>query len=191
VFQIASRYRRSVTVRGVLAVLFGLTALIWPAMTLLTLVLLFGAYALVDGVIALSVAMSRERPAQGRGWFVAEGIVGVVTGIATFAWPGATALVLLWLIAGWALVLGVLKVAAAVRLRHAIQGAWLLGVSGIISVLFAAMLAARPASGALAVVVVIAVYAIASGAALIGLGVRMRRVSEAPSRPGVSHAVSS
>jgi uncharacterized membrane protein HdeD (DUF308 family) len=177
--QIASRIGQSITLRGVAAVLFGVTALAWPGVTLLTLIILFGAYALVDGLVAFWAAASPDRPARGRGWLVAEGVVGVATGVVTVAWPAATGLVLLWLVAGWAMALGVLRIAAAVRLRSTVDGSWLLALNGVLAVAFGVLLAARPSSGALAVVVVIGVYAIVSGTAQIGTGQRLRRVGRA------------
>jgi uncharacterized membrane protein HdeD (DUF308 family) len=146
-------------------VLFGLMALILPSITLIVLVALFGAYVLVDGVIALGTAIFGDRSTTGRrGWLVVEGIAGIVTGILTFAWPGVTALVLLWLIAGWALVTSVLEIVAAVRPRREIQGEWLLALSGALSVLFGILLVAWPAAGALTVVFLIGAYAIVFGA---------------------------
>ena len=177
--QIASRVGQSITLRGVAAVLFGVTALAWPGATLLTLIILFGAYAFVDGLVAFWAAASPDRPARGRGWLVAQGVLGVATGVVTVGWPGATGLVLLWLVAGWAIAIGALWMAAAVRLRSAVDGPWLLALSGVLAVAFGVLLAARPSSGALAMVIVIGVYALVSGAAQIAAGQRLRRVGRA------------
>jgi uncharacterized membrane protein HdeD (DUF308 family) len=171
-----TRYWWAVVLRGVAAVLFGLMALIWPGITVIVLVALFGAYALVDGTIGLGTAVFGGRERGRRGWLVVEGIAGVLAGISTFAWPGITALALLWLIAAWALVTGVLEIVAAVRLRREIQGEWLLALSGVLSVLFGILLAVWPAAGALSVVFVIGIYAIVFGVALVGLGLRLRRL---------------
>jgi uncharacterized membrane protein HdeD (DUF308 family) len=176
-----SRYWWLVVLRGVAAVIFGVLALIWPGITVLALVILFGAYALVDGVFTLGTAVFGDRPAQ-RGWLVVEGIAGIAIGILTFLWPGATALALLYLIAAWALVTGVLEIVAAVRLRREISGEWLLALSGALSVLFGLALLIWPSTGALAVVALIAIYAIAFGAALIFLGVRLRSERQAGAR---------
>jgi uncharacterized membrane protein HdeD (DUF308 family) len=105
--------------RGAIAVLFGLLALIWPGITVLALVLLFGAYALVDGVMALYTALfDRGRPRGRTGWLVLEGVAGVLAGIGAVVWPGITALALLYLVAAWALVTGVAEILAAFRLRR-------------------------------------------------------------------------
>jgi uncharacterized membrane protein HdeD (DUF308 family) len=172
-----TRYWWAVALRGAVALLFGLLALIWPGITVIVLVALFGAYALVDGAFALGTAIfGRRDGAGGRGWLVVEGIAGIAVGILTFAWPGVTALVLLWLIAAWALVTGVLEIVAAVRLRREIQGEWVLALSGVLSVLFGIVLIVWPAAGALAVVFLIAIYAIVFGVVLLALALRLRRL---------------
>lgn len=165
--------------RGIAAILFGILALIWPGLTVLALVWLFGAYVLVDGIFALGAALFAGRRTAGRrGWLVVEGIAGIIVGILTFAWPGVTTLVLLWLVAAWALVTGVLEIAAAIMLRREVGGEWFLAISGVLSVLFGILLAVWPATGALALVVIIGAYAIAFGAVLVVLGLRMRRLRD-------------
>jgi uncharacterized membrane protein HdeD (DUF308 family) len=164
-------------VRGALAVLFGLLALIWPGITVLALVLLFGAYALVDGVLALYTALfDRGRlGGRGAGWLVLEGVAGVLAAIGAFVWPGITALVLLYLIAAWALVTGVAEIVAAIRLRREIEGEWLLILSGALSILFGVLAFLFPRAGALALVWLIAAYAIAFGVVMVILAFRLRR----------------
>jgi uncharacterized membrane protein HdeD (DUF308 family) len=172
-----TRYWWAVVLRGAVAALFGLLALTWPDVTLLALVVLFGAYALVDGVFALGTAAFGDRAAAGRrGWLIFEGIAGILAGIITFAWPGVTTVVLLWLIAFWALFTGIIEIAAAIRLRREIQGEWLLGLGGVLSVLFGILLIVWPATGALALVYLIGAYALVFGVALIALGLRLRRL---------------
>ncbi len=160
--------------RGGLAVLFGIAAFVWPEITLEALVILFGAFSLVDGAFnVISAFMRRERY---WGLLLVEGIFGMLIGILTFAWPGITALVLLYLIAGWAIVTGLLEIFAAVQLRRQIQGEWLLGLSGILSIIFGILLAIQPGSGALALVWLIGGYAVVLGVLLIALGLRLRNV---------------
>src|SRR5215475_5366710 len=148
-----TRYWWAVVLRGAVAVLFGLMALIWPGATITVLVLFFGAYALVDGVLALGTAIFGGSTTIGfagasgmnrRFWLAVEGAVGVLIGIITFAWPGITTLALLWVIAAWALVTGVMEIMAAIRLRNELQGEWLLALTGALSVLFAILLAVWP-----------------------------------------------
>jgi uncharacterized membrane protein HdeD (DUF308 family) len=162
-----------IALRGVLAILFGLVAFIWPGPTIIALALLFGAYMLVDGVLAFVAAIS------GRGgdrWWVLmlEGLVGVLAGIAAFIWPGLTALVAVYLIAAWALLTGVLEIAAAIRLRRQIEGEWLLVVGGVLSILLAVLLFVLPGAGATALVWVLGAYAILFGIMLLALSFRVR-----------------
>src|SRR4029453_3509009 len=173
------RYWWTVALRGALAVLFGLAAWIWADVTIRVLVLLFGFYALVDGLLALAAALAGGRPASGRrGWLIFEGVAGVAVGVLTFIWPEITTLVLLYLIAVWAIATGVLEVVPAVMLRRGLRGEWLLAAGGIISVLFGLFLVIRPGDGAIAVAWLIGLYAIIFGIALIALGFRLRQLGQ-------------
>ena len=156
-------------IRGIMGALFGIMAFALPGLTLETLVLLYGAYALADGVTALWVGGSS------RAWsLVFAGLLGVIVGIGTFISPGLTAVALLYLIAAWAIVRGIFEIIAAVQLRKAISDEWALGIGGIISILFGGVLFANPAAGALAVVWVIGAYALAFGLIMIILAFRLR-----------------
>jgi uncharacterized membrane protein HdeD (DUF308 family) len=166
----------AVALRGVAAVLFGVAALIWPGLTLGILVLLFGAYVLVDGIFALILAIQRATH-HTRWWpLLLEGLAGIVVGLLTFFWPGITALVLLVLIASWAIVTGFLELIAAMELRREIANEWLLGLSGLASVLFGVLLILMPGAGALALVWLIGVYALVFGILLLGLAYRLREL---------------
>jgi uncharacterized membrane protein HdeD (DUF308 family) len=176
-------------VRGVLGILFGILALVWPGATIAALVLLFGVYAIVDGVATLYAAITgREgadrgrRPASGghRVWLTIEGLLGIGAGLVAFFWPGITALVLLWVIAFWAILTGVMEVAAAIRLRREMDNEWLLGLAGVASVLFGILLLVLPGAGALALIWLIGVYALVFGVILIVLGLRLRGVGHRP-----------
>jgi uncharacterized membrane protein HdeD (DUF308 family) len=172
-----ARHWWSVALRGALAVVFGVVAWIWPAITVHALVLLFGFYALVDGLLALAALLLGGSLVRGRrGWLVVEGIAGIAAGVISFLWPGITALVLLYLIAAWAIATGVLEVVVAIWLRRELRGEWLLALGGVVSVLFGVFLIVRPGEGAVAVVWLIGLFAIVFGAALIGLGLRLRRL---------------
>src|SRR5262249_48421360 len=129
--------------RGICAILFGVLTFVWPGITLLTLVLLYGAYALADGVLALAEAVMGGAPAP-RWWLALVGLLGIAVGILTFAWPGITALVLLLFIAGWAIATGVLQIVGAIRLRKEIDNEWLLIASGVLSVIFGLILVRSP-----------------------------------------------
>ena len=161
-----------IALRGLAAVLFGMLAFVWPGMTLAVLVLFFGAYALVDGILAIVVAL--RGGTDHRLFMGLEGVVGVLAGLATFAYPGLTALVLLYIIAFWAVLTGVLEVVAAVRLRRAITNEWGLIIGGVLSVLFGIVLIVAPGAGALAVVFLIGAYAVLFGITLLMLSWRLR-----------------
>jgi len=170
-----------IALRGIAAIVFGILAFAWPGMTLAVLVILFGAYALVDGVLAIIAAFRGEsdhRLALGL-----EGVVSVLAGLAAFVYPGLTALVLLYIIAFWAIVTGVLEIWAAIRLRRAISNELGLIIGGILSVLFGVILVAAPGAGALAVIFIIGAYAIIFGIALLGLAWRLRSHHEAVRGP--------
>lgn len=168
---------RSLAIRGAAAVLFGLVALVWPDITLLALVLLWGAYALVDGLATLwAVARGGPEVRGQRGLLALSGIASVAAGVLTFVWPGITALVLLFIIAAWALVTGVLEIVAGIRLRREINDEWRWILSGALSILFAAVLVITPGAGALAITWLIAWFAVFYGALLIKLAWDARKL---------------
>jgi uncharacterized membrane protein HdeD (DUF308 family) len=167
-----------VALRGVVAIIFGLLTFVLPGITLAALVLLFGAYAIVEGIFNV-IAAVRARPGAAPWWaLLLEGLVSIGAGVVTFIWPGLTALVLLYVIAVWAVITGVLEIAAAIRLRKVMTGEWWLALSGVLSIVFGALLMIAPAAGALVVVLWIGAYAIVFGALLIGLALRLRRWRE-------------
>lgn len=169
----------AIALRGLAAVLFGLAALIWPGLTISVLILLFGAYAFVDGVFAIIGAI-RAAEQHTRWWpLLLEGVAGIVAGLIAFFLPGLTAVVLLFVIAAWAFVIGVSEIIAAIKLRHVLTNEWLLGLGGLASLAFAILLIARPATGALAVVWIIGAYAIIFGVILLALGFRLRGIEQA------------
>jgi uncharacterized membrane protein HdeD (DUF308 family) len=165
--------------RGLCAIIFGILAFVWPGITLGALVLLYGAYALVDGILSIIAAVSK-REGSGLPWWalLLQGLLGIAAGIVTFAWPGITALFLLFLIAAWAIVTGIFAIIAAIRLRKEIQGEFWLALSGILSVVFGVLLFVRPGAGALTVVWLIGSYAIFFGILLLVLAFRLKRFKE-------------
>ncbi|HET8577792.1 MAG TPA: DUF308 domain-containing protein [Methylomirabilota bacterium] len=164
----------ALALRGVFAILFGLSAFAMPRITLAAVILLFGAYAIADGVFAI-VAGLRAAERHERWWaLLLEGIADIAAGVAAFAWPGLTALLLLYLVSFWAVVTGLLEIAAAVRLRQTVRGEWLLALNGIISVLLGIFLVVFPAGGILAVMFWIGGYAVFFGVLLLSLAFRLR-----------------
>lgn len=163
--------------RGVAAILFGLAAYFWPGAALATLVLLFAAYAVVDGVLVLATGI--RQAGENKHWWLLllEGLVSILAGVAALFYPGITALVLLYFVAAWAVITGILEIVAAVRLREEIKGEFWLGLAGVLSILFGVALFLFPGPGALAVVWLIASYAVVFGIAMIGLGFRLRSAS--------------
>jgi uncharacterized membrane protein HdeD (DUF308 family) len=178
VLETLSRHWWAVAGRGVAAILFGVLALVWPGITVFALVIVFGAYALVDGAFTLVAAFGDrdgDRTRGSRAWLFASGIAGILTGIIAAVWPGITALALLWVIALWAMVTGVFDIVAAFQLRKETRREWLLALSGALSVLFGVLLVVWPAAGVLTLVVLIGIAAIAFGVTLQMLGLRLRR----------------
>jgi uncharacterized membrane protein HdeD (DUF308 family) len=156
-------------IRGILAVLFAIMAFTLPGLTLVTLVLVYGVYALADGLTALFVGGSAHT------WsLVLAGVLGVIVGICTFIFPVITAGALLYLIAGWAIVRGIFEIVTAIELRKEISREWFLILGGILSIIFGLALVANPAAGALAVVWIIGAYALLFGLMMIVLAFRLR-----------------
>ena len=162
----------ALVLRGLAAIIFGILAYIWPGITFTALVLLFGAYALWDGVFALVGAFRTEGD---RRWaLLLEGIIGIAAGLVAFLWPGAASIALIYLIAGWAVATGLLEIFAAIRLRKEIEGEWVLMLSGLLSVIFGILVAVWPGAGLVAVTWIIGAYAILFGILLLVLGFRLR-----------------
>ena len=167
--------------RGLIAILFGLLTFFIPGITLVTLVLLFGAYALVDGVFNI---IAFFRVASHHWALLLEGVIGFIAGIVTFAWPAITALVLLYLIAFWAIFTGIFEVIGGFRLRKALPNEWLLILMGVLSLLFGFLILLAPGIGALAIVLWIGAYALMFGIFLLALAFRLRghnRLAKNPS----------
>ncbi len=168
--------------RGVLGILFGVLALLWPGLTLVSLIALFAAFALLSGVVAV-IGAFRHRHADDNWWLLLTGLVGIGAGVIAVFNPTLTALVLVLVIGANALITGVLDIAAAIRLRKQIEGEWLLILSGLASVAFGVMVFLFPAAGALALVWLISLYAFVTGILLLGLSFRVRRLAHGTGRP--------
>ena len=163
-------------VRGILAVLFGIVTLLMPGITLVVLVALFGAYALVDGVL-LSILAFKNRKTDADWWLMLlAGLASIAAGVVTFVWPGLTAAGLFYVIVAWAIATGIFEVIYAIRFRNAIKEEGLLVLDGVLSVAFGILLMVQPTAGALAVVWMIGVYAIAYGVMLVVLAFRLRNL---------------
>ncbi len=160
--------------RGVIALLFGIAALSYPLKTVFVLIMFFGVYALIEGVIALVTGIGENR----RFAYIFLGLISIAAGIFAIARPGATTLALLWLIGIWAVARGIGEIAAAIRIRKEVEGEWAIALSGVVSVLFGVFVLARPGAGALALVWLIAIYAFVSGILKLMLGFKLRRLKK-------------
>lgn len=160
--------------RGIAAIIFGVLAFAWPGITLLTLILFYGAYALADGVLAIIAAIKGGAPGP-RWWLAIIGLLGILVGLLTFLMPGITAIVLLFLIAGWAIATGVFQIIGAIQLRKEIDNEWLLILAGAISVLFGIGVLMAPGAGALALIWVIGSYAVIEGALFVAFAFRLKK----------------
>ena len=163
----------ALALRGVAAIVFGILAFAWPGITIVSLVILYGAYALVDGVFSIFAAIGGGTPAP-RWWLAVVGILGILAGLIAFANPVLVGLYLLWFIGAWAIVSGIFEIIGAVRLRKEIDNEWMLILHGLISVLFGIMLFAWPVTSALALIWVIGAYAIAAGVIMLVLAFRLK-----------------
>lgn len=172
--------------RGVLAIIIGIIAFSWPRITLVALVWLWGSYALADGVFALIAAVRAAGRQQRWVMLVLRGMTGIAAGIIAFAWTGMTAVVLVYLIAAWAIVSGIFEIAAAVRLRRVIEGEWLMGLSGVLSILLGVLIVAMPGAGLLAWVWMIGAYALLFGLAMLALAFRLRSLGQRSTTRGTA-----
>jgi uncharacterized membrane protein HdeD (DUF308 family) len=176
-----------VVLRGALAVLFGLLAIAWPGITVLALVLLWGAYTLIDGISAVAIGLTdRSAPTDHRVIYGLLGLLGIAAGVVTFVWPRITAMILLVVIAVWALIAGVLQIVAAVRMRKVISNEWFLGLTGAVCVVLGLLLIVQPAEGAIGLVIAIATFAIVWGVSLILFGFRLRTLGRTKAHDAVT-----
>jgi uncharacterized membrane protein HdeD (DUF308 family) len=166
-------------VRGLVAIALGISAIVWPSITLLALAFLFGAFSLIDGVMSLLLGIRGEP--DGTIWWtmVLLGVLAVIAGIIAFAWPGLTLLVLVVIIGVSAIVRGVFEIMAAIRLRAVIDDEWILGLSGALSIIFGVLILWRPDVGLLAIALLIGAYMLALGVLAIALSLRLRRMGRA------------
>lgn len=167
---------KSLAMRGLVGIAFGTVAFLWPSITLAGLVLLFGAYALIDGVLAISAA-TLQRQRDHVMTLALEGFVGVGVGLAAFFFTGATAIVLTQLIALWAILTGVLELALATRLRREMPGEVLLAIAGASSVVLGLLMFFRPSASAFVIVILLGCYAFFFGASMLAFALRLRRLS--------------
>lgn len=171
---VLSRNWWSLVLRGLVAIAVAVVTFVWPGITLQAIVLLFGGYALIDGVLSIVGSFYASKAHERWGALLLHGLVGIAAAVITFLWPAVTAISLVWLIAAWAVITGIFQVIAAIRLRRYLAGEWLLALCGIASIAFGIFLVVAPLAGALAIALWIGVYALAFGCLLIALGFRLK-----------------
>lgn len=173
-----SRLTSGLIVRGVVAILFGLVLLLWPGISLRTLMVVFGAYSLVDGVTAFGTAATSAQKGE-RWWLVLHGLAGIAFGVVVFVWTGLTALALLYVIGTWAIVRGTVEFAAALTGSGEGSDRFMLGLHGVLGIAFGVVMWWRPGAGALALITLIATFAIVTGVMRIATAIQLRNRGDA------------
>ena len=169
--EILSKFWWLLLLRGIAAIVFGVLAIVWPAATVVALVVWFAVFALIDGVAALYHAIANRSELEYWWWLLLEGIFGILFGVLVLARPGISAalvgvVLVLWF-AAWTILSGAMRVVMAFRLRREIEGEFWLGLSGVLSILFGVILMARPEAGVVFLLYLLAFWAIAVGVAMI------------------------
>lgn len=175
----------AVALRGAMAILFGVLAIALPGVTLGALILLWGVFAVADGILAIISGVRAARRHERWGALLVEGVAGIVAGVIAVFLPAAAAFAFVYLFALWALITGVIEIVAAIRLRREIAGEWLLGLTGVLSILLGIYVAAFPGLGLLGLIWAFGLYAIVFGVALVALAFRLRRLTT--DRVGLAH----
>ena len=171
---VLARYWWLILLRGIAAIIFGVLGFAFPGVALATLVLVFGAFTLVDGVLSLGHAIMGGNVGS-RWWLALIGVLGILVGLMAFVQPAYFALVLLVFMASWAIVLGVFQIIGAIRLRKEIDNEWAIGLSGALSVLFGVVLLINLAAGAIALIWLIATYAVVFGILLVMAAFKLKK----------------
>ena len=171
-------------IRGIAAIVLGILAFISPAVTLAVLVLMFGAYVLVDGIALLVALVRGDEAARSHSWAVAiMGVLGIVAGVVTFVAPGLTALSLLYLVAFWAITTGAFQVIAAIQLRREIDNEFWMALGGVASIVFGVLLVASPGEGLLSLVWLVGIWSVVFGVSSLGLAYRLHGIDAALPKP--------
>lgn len=173
-FPVDSKHWWHVALRGFLALLFGILLFAWPGIAMFIFAIVFGAYVFVDGIFTLVAAINYKAGAGKRYWLFVRGIFGIIVGIVTFFWPAITEIALVLLIGAWALIAGIMELNFAFRAVKNTGIKWLFAISGILAVILGMLLLIRPIAAIIAVIWVIAAYAVIAGILLLIVGFRLR-----------------
>ena len=174
---------KTMALRGAVAIAFAVLILVWPSIGLTTLIALFGALALVSGIATIAGAFSVPLSGRQRAWLVIEGLLGIGVGVVVFIWPSLSALGLLYAIAAWAIATGIVQVILSVNLPVGGRQPLLLGLSGVLSIAFGVIMFAEPGAGAIALLALVAAFALVSGVVQIVFAFELRRVAGELERP--------
>lgn len=178
---------QTLVLRGIVALLFGILSLVWPGISLIVFLTIFGIYAFVDGIASIVSALATEQGRRNWVWLLIIGLAGIAAGVITFAYPGMTVLVLLYIIAAWAIVTGVFEIIMAIE-AHMVkaESRWLWGISAVLGIILGILLYSNPLTGILSLVWLVGFFALVFGFAQIMLGIRIRGV-ESPLRTAMQH----
>ena len=179
---------KAMALRGAVGISFAVVILIWPNIGLTTLIALFGAFALVSGLATIGGAFSVPLPGSRRAWLAAEGLLGIAVGVVVFIFPGLSALGLLYAIAAWSIAMGVFEIALSFDLPLSGRRSLPLGLGGLLSIAFGAIMFAKPGAGAIALLALIAAFALVTGVVQIVFALELRRVVGELERPFRPHA---
>lgn len=161
--------------RGIFGVILGLMALLMPGVTFTTLIIFLGAYLLIDGIFSIVAAINARKTMDSWGWYLASGLLGIIVGLLTFRNPFATALALLYLIAFWVLIAGIVEIVMAIRLRKEIRGEGWYIVGGLLTIIFGILILVNPIAGALTLTMIFGIYALVFGILLIYLSFQLKK----------------
>lgn len=164
--------------RGLFAVIMGILAVMMPGITLVSLLMVYGAFTIADGITAIWIGVAARHGERIWWEMVATGALAILAGLVVSLWPGLTAMVFVVMIGIFAIIRGVFEIIAAIQLRKVIDDEWMLIFSGVVSVLFGGMLVIRPGEGAIAMVLLIGAFMIAIGAMTVALSMRLRHISK-------------
>jgi uncharacterized membrane protein HdeD (DUF308 family) len=154
--------RWAIGLHGLASVVLGVLILAWPGISVYALTIVFGAYTLATGIVTLGTAFSTKAKDE-RGWMIVSGLLGIVVGVVVFAWPNISALALLYVIGAYAVGLGILAIVASFRLPLNSRDSTAVGLTGLLSIVFGVVIFAKPGAGALAVLALIAAFALVTG----------------------------
>lgn len=169
------KVRWALGLSGLISILFGIVVLVWPGISLYALVLLFGAYSLVNGVFGLAAAL-RLPKMPGRGWMIVSGLAGIAVGVIVFFWTDMSALALLYVIGAYAITIGVFTIGSAFWLPLANNDKVLLVLTGFISIVFGVLMFAEPNDGALVLLALISAFALVRGIFELTVAIAGRRI---------------